>query len=551
MNAFLMRHGLSLLLISIFSVFGTQKLFTPQFNTSHDGEGHVIRMEEFHESLTDGQFPVRIAKRINYGLGYPFFTFNYPLVYYLAEGFHLSGLSVVDSFKALMILSIVVSGIGMYAFALLFFNKTASVFSSLLYIIAPYRFLNMYVRGNVAEQWGLALIPIALYTTEYSIRNKKSSVVPLGIILSLVILSHNITALISMTLIIFYMIARKGLSKRLALSVLFAILLTSFFWIPVAVEAPLTKLSELSFDYRDFFPTIREVLYSPWGFGPWKSGSFPGKMSPQIGMVHLLTGLIAVVLLLAKTARGNTMKLPDSVTAIFFAFVLLSLFLALPVSKFLWENAPFLSSVQIPWRFVGYITLGLSISGGYVMHTINRKWMKYGSFAALTVLLIYANRNHIRVNQYITYQSPFENQEVIAMSTTSKDEHMPKNAPRIFEKPNLEGDIIPSEAGTAQRTVWRSNYHQFQLDLETSAEFRDNTSYYPGWKALVDGTSTTIRPDEDEFYRLRITVPEGNHTVEFFLTEPWYRKLANAISIGSLLSIGGRALWKKRSLYSS
>lgn len=50
--------------------------------TGHDTEGHIIRLIEFDRALNDGQFPVRWSKRLNWGLGYPFFNYNYPLNYF-------------------------------------------------------------------------------------------------------------------------------------------------------------------------------------------------------------------------------------------------------------------------------------------------------------------------------------------------------------------------------------------------------------------------------------------------------------------------------------
>lgn len=548
MTIFLRRHGVSILLIFLFSLIAVQKLFSVQFYTSHDGEGHVIRMEEFHHSFMDGHIPVRIAQRINYGLGYPFFTFNYPLVYYTAELFQQLGFSPVSSFKMLMGLSILVSGISMYAFALLFFNKPASVCAALFYIIAPYRFLNMYVRGNVAEQWGLALVPLLFFAIESSLRTKKASAIPLGVIVSLLVLSHNITAVISLVFAVLYVLWRtKGrIPKRLVVSILIAGNLTAFFWIPVFFETSQTKLSELSYDYRDFFPSLREILYSAWGFGPWKAGPFPGKMSPQIGIAHLLVGLLVVVRIARKKISGKKFQQVDRTVSVLMVFVVLSMFFSLPYSRLLWDYVPYLSMVQIPWRFIGYAVFGIAFGAGYLVYSIRKIFIRNIGIVFLVLLLLYANRNHIRVNQYIFYQSPFSEAETIAMSTTSKDEHMPLKAPRIHEMPNKNGDIIPEDAGESIRTVWRTNYHAFDLQVESDAEFRDNTSYYPGWVAYVDGSEVPIHFEDDEFHRLRVPIPKGEHTIEFFLKETWYRRVANRLSVFTVFGLIGAYIWKRK-----
>ena len=246
-----------LALLVFFSLFASQKLFTDKFYTSHDGGGHVIRMVEFDEVIREGQIPVRIAKRINYGMGYPFFNFNYPLIYYLGEAFHWMGLSFVDSFKALMILSAIIGSIGMYILVLPYFGMLSALISAIFFTIAPYKFLNMYVRGNVAESFGLALIPFTLWTVDNFVRGGKYKYQLFILTFSALILSHNITALIGIFLcIIFFLFqirnlkAKGKLIKQIVFSFIISLALTAFFWIPVIVESRLTKLVELTEDRK-------------------------------------------------------------------------------------------------------------------------------------------------------------------------------------------------------------------------------------------------------------------------------------------------------------
>ena len=148
---------------------------------------------------------------------------------------------------------------------------------------------------------------------------------------------------------------------------------------------------------------------------------------------------------------------------------------------------------------------------------------------------MYANRNHMKVNMYIPFDNPFETSEAYGPSTTSKDEHILREAPRIYQFPNINGDVIPASYGTSVRKIWKSNYHLFELNLDQNAEFRNNTLYFPVWIAKIDGREAEVRYRQDEFKRLRIAVPKGTHTVEFFFKEPWYRMLANTVSVSSLL----------------
>lgn len=539
------------LVLIIVSLFASQKLFGDTFYTSHDGQGHVIRMIEFHEAVGDGQIPVRIAKRINYGMGYPYFNFNYPLIYYLGEGFHLIGLSFVDSFKILMILSAIIGSIGMYGFTLMYFGRMGAFVCALFFTIAPYKFLNMYVRGNVAESFGLALIPLTLWAVDHFTRGGRYKYPFLIGTISMLILAHNITAVIGIVLCMAFFLFRiqkaknKGKMIRLfACSLGVSLLLTSFFWVPVVVESKLTKLVELTEDYKGFFPTLPEIIYSPWGFGLYKQGEFAGKMSPQIGIIHEVVFLIAIMLFALRVIRIRKWEEGDRFFLFFAVITAISIFLALSSSQFIWDRMYVLQVMQFPWRFIGYVTLGTSIAAGFLTSHIASNQQRGIVIVILAMLLLYANRNHIRVNQSIVFENPFEKSDIYGPSTTVKDEHMPRSAARVFSEQKSDGDVIPPDLGKSKRLTWESNYHRFEVNLSGAADFRDNSWYFPGWTARIDNKTVDLKKDS----RLLVTLPQGRYTVEFFFGETWYRKLADILSVATFISGIGILLWKKEKL---
>lgn len=551
-----LKHIFFVICIIGLSLVACSKLFSPLFYTSHDGEGHVIRMIEYDEAWKEGQIPVRIAKRINYGLGYPFFNFNYPLPYVVGEFFHLSGFSFVWSFKLLLVLSTIFAGISMYLFMLSHVGVISAFVSSTFYIFVPYRFLNMYVRGNPAESLALSLLPFLLWAIDRFIKTKGEKSGFLILFGSLFVLSHNTTVVVGLPLLFLYAGSvwyrssdRKLLLKRLLFPSLSISLITSFFWVPVIAETGLTKLSELSEDYPMFFPTFREVLYSPWGFGAFKQGIFPGKMSPQIGILHIGILLVSMVWFIFLSVRNKIQWKRDWVLIFFIVTTLTSIFFMLPVSKFVWDVVPLLRMVQIPWRFLGLGTLGCSVLAGYLMNAIHiRQSFKYIGCVITLLMLFYVNRNHIRVNLYTEFISPFSRAPTYGFSTTSKDEHMPRLAPRIHENPNPNGDVIPPDSGMSERLVWRSNYQEFNIDASQPLEFRANVSYFPGWSAVLDGKRVPILYNKDEYQRLRIEVLSGTHKVIFRFGEPWYRLLADIVSLGTAVYLIGMTFWNKRKI---
>src|SRR3989339_353231 len=102
---------ISLIFLTLFSLWITRDLFRPEFFRSHDALYHVVRLDQFHQALLGGQFPVRWAPDLLNGLGYPLFVINYQLPYYVAETFHLLGLSLFAAIKAVLILSVLASAL--------------------------------------------------------------------------------------------------------------------------------------------------------------------------------------------------------------------------------------------------------------------------------------------------------------------------------------------------------------------------------------------------------------------------------------------------------
>jgi len=543
--------AVSILIIILSALFASSKLLGTSFYTSHDGEGHVIRMIEYDEALHDGQLPVRMTKRINFGLGYPFFNFNYPAPYAIGQFFHELGLSFVSSFKVLMFLGTLLGGLSIFLFMRGHVDVLPSLVSALFYIFVPYRFLNMYVRGNPAENFALGLLPLLLWTVDRIISTQGKNYMLFVLVGSLFVLSHNTTVLMTAPLIGIYFFLRltkkntvQKILRACVISVFLIALVTSFFWAPVFVETRLTKLAELSEDYVTFFPTLKEVIYSPWGFGAYVQGVSPGKMSPQIGLVHILMFVGSVFLLLIGLFQKK--KEHVKVMVFFIGIAAIALFLMLPISRVVWDTIHLLRFVQIPWRFLGIIAFCIACLAGFVVQIVKvPTYIKWIGCVLLVCMLVYANRNHIRLNQNMVFTNPFDSSAVYGPSTTSKDEHMPKSAPRIYTAPDPNGTIIPDVVGKSIRTTWITNEHTFNVSMGSKGMFRDNTSYFPGWIAKVDGKETNIRYAEDEYARLRVFVPEGTHTVEFVFTEIWYRKIFDIVSLVSFTAFGIWILVKK------
>src|SRR3989344_4308558 len=138
-------------------------LINPGLYQIHDDQ-QIARLFLFDQAIKAGQFPVRWVDELGFGFGYPLFNFYPPLVYFLGELFHLLGFGFIDSTKLVFATSIFASGIAMYIFARSLWDRLPSLVASAFYIFLPYRALDIYVRGALAESFSFVWLPLILWS---------------------------------------------------------------------------------------------------------------------------------------------------------------------------------------------------------------------------------------------------------------------------------------------------------------------------------------------------------------------------------------------------
>lgn len=148
-----------ILFLLLLSFPAVRTLLQPGGYTSHDLTHHVVRQISMDRLLSEGQFPPRWSGELNNGYGYPVFLFNYPLPAMAGEIFQKIGFGFVDSVKAVLFLSMVISAIGMYLFLKeLLGLKLAAFLGAVFYLYTPLRFSGVYVSAAVGSVLALGIV---------------------------------------------------------------------------------------------------------------------------------------------------------------------------------------------------------------------------------------------------------------------------------------------------------------------------------------------------------------------------------------------------------
>jgi uncharacterized membrane protein len=510
-----------------FAIF-LSPLLTQHFYQSHDGEAHVARFAAYYQAFSDGQIIPRWAGNLNFGYGTPIFIFYYPLPGYLASFIHLLGINFQDTFKILMAISFILTIACFYLWAKTFLKKEIAILGALFYGLAPYHFLDLYVRGDVAEMMAFVFVPLVFWTIEKFIKTKKLLFLVLGgVFYAACILSHNGVSLMFSPVFLLYLLVRSQNRKiflQLVVLLILGLLLSAFFWLPALYEGKYTNAKLFIGNmFKDHFPSFFQLIVPNWGFGPDVNKT--GGLSPQLGLLY-----VGFVIASCKLWFGyhKQKKLLGFWLFVFFS----ALFIILPISGFVWQHFPLLRLYEFPWRFVGLASFAASVLACFVMERIKDKKI----LIVLLLVLILTSLPLIRVEKFISksdsYYSNFSGTTYYHGEAnpiwTAGDPH------KQAEKPV---EIIKGK-GTVNNIEKKSQLHEYTVSTKEVLGIVDNTHYFPGWQVTVDGKKVPIQ-FQDPNYRGLITydVSPGKHNVKVNFTESPIRKIANIATIFAIIFV--------------
>jgi len=376
------KNILVILLLLVTSLTYFRMLKTGMFSTQ---DFHLFRLYEFDQCVKNFQIPCRWAADAGLGYGEPLFNFYGQAVYWFGELFYLLGFSFINSIKTVFVVSLAGSALSMFYLAKKIWNDNVSAFiSGVLYVFAPYRAVDVWVRGALPEAFGFVLLPLILLSIE------TGSLVWFSVFLSLLILTHNLSVLMFIPIIIVWIVYRKF--WKAFLGGLLSLLLSSFYILPVLFESKFIDIKSTIqgyFDFHNHFATSTELFISNfWGYGASVWGP-KDDLSLAVGYVQWLIPLGVLLFLLFKKEVKKYKQF-----LILFLLGWFYLFLTHNKSTWVWEAFPLLPYVQFPWRFLGAIVFCFSLASGLLVILFNKQ--KSWLLVLVTLLVVVLNVGFFR-----------------------------------------------------------------------------------------------------------------------------------------------------------
>jgi len=531
--------------------------------TATDAELHIFRIAEVGYSLKAGDLYPRWAANFYHGYGYPIFNYYAPLTYHLGNWLTLFRPDrAVAGAKAIFIGSALIGAVGAYLLGREFGHRGGGLLGAATFAFSPYIMLiNPHVRGDLAEVFALALVPWVLWSWERLWSDGGKGIFALAVLsASAVILSHNLTGLTTMLLLIalsvwqWLIVKRYGRFGWALLAGILSVAVTAFFWLPFVLERQYIQLNVAGdghYDFRNHFVLLKELLSFVRPFD-WRAAT----ITPPMTVGPLLLCYASVGLAVALWRREQLRELAFYAMSSLFCFWLIT-----ESSRFLWELIPGMQFYQFPWRFLGPLAallIPLVASLGNIALPAKFYGALLSGFFGLLFLFTLPSLYPIPWNTDFAPVTPIAllDHELQGRwrGTTSTNDFVPTTVTMIpgpqkslldsYRNPpidrvnryTLSSDVTVSVIAAA------ANRNAFITYAANKFLLRLYLFYFPGWTAYVDGQKVPIKIADPEGF-VTVWIPAGDHEVELRFEDTPPRTLG-WITAGIGLTIFLIALWR-------
>ncbi|MDA1079261.1 MAG: 6-pyruvoyl-tetrahydropterin synthase-related protein [bacterium] len=550
MRRLLVANALLLILVA-----SSWPLFHSGFFRVHDYT-HGARIAEMTRAVTDGHIPPQWSQNFGYGYGMPLYLFYAPLPYYFgAFVFWLFG-SILFSVSSVFFLANLLTIVAAYYLGKRLFGSIGALLLSALITLAPYRAVNVFIRGAISEAWGIAASVWMLLGLVLVLQKHRHGWVVLALSTAGLLLSHNLITMIFLPFFtlfaLVFIVYKKAWKQAITTlgSTLLGVGMAAYYILPAFLEKSLTQVEGRIlthyFDFHLHFLYLRQLITPYWGYG----GSVWGpvdEISFFLGY-GMLTGFVLVAAAVFQTIRKKKNVRSYQLMLAVFSFLLGCVALLMTTEKtlFIWDQVEVLRFVQFPWRFlsVAIIFLSLAITSGVM--TLRGRVLKIVITGFLVILLL-SNARYFRPESYLAdpeqLYSADESQIAESMSGILPD-FMPESfdetaVPVNFSKVVID-PTLPQESELVNRVHEKLVFATFTDETELTFAIAD----FPGWQVEIDGKRVGHQKSAEGL--LQVTVPTGSHLVGVLFLPTPIRTWANGISVVSILVLFGIMLHRER-----
>lgn len=506
------KEIINYILIIIASIIISIPLANKSLNIYRDdGIQHICRIIGTEQTLADKQFLPMIMSNLCNNFGYSWNIFYSPLTAYMSVMFRIFNFSYVNCLKLCMFVIVLLSGLTMYKLTLrITKNKKLATLASIIYILAPYRITDMYIRTALAELASFIFIPI-VFEGLYIIVNEEKKSYKLALGAEGLILTHQVIAMYTAIICFAYLIVffkklkSKTVLKNIGVNLLFCILMTSFYWVGLLQHY-------LNTSYEVFVPgrmEREEVLI----FYKAKFSQLFITNSEQT-MIYAI-GLLSVIGLVLTPIAYK--KIPEEYKKTYMFFLIAGIILiGMTLSIFPFEKLPqALTMLQFTFRLFTFTSFFFAfvVATNFVILIKNFKTLDVVVLLTISILLLLPYKSKLDFNlkdneeRLINGVRITENTGRVHAGMASM-EYLPTKAFKNLKYiANRKDEVIVldnDEAVISDYTKQASNMNCKISNINKETTIELPYIYYLGYRVYANGQEITYTESDNGFIQINI-----------------------------------------------
>ncbi len=559
---YIREHKLLILKLCGMILLVSCPLLVKGINVGHDLTFHLMRIEGLAEELRNGVFPVKLSSLWMDGYGYPVSVFYGDLLLYIVAVLRIIGFTVITAYKSYVLLINAGTVIIAYVcFKKVFKDSDAALLTAFAYTTAGYRIVNIYVRAAVGEYSAMMFFPVValavyqFYTLdakEWKAYQRYALVLALG--MTGVIGSHILSVeVVFFTLAVLCIVLWKSTLKKYVfrgylLAVIETIVLNMYFIVPFL---DYYRNADVHAGRAvDYIKTIQWYgAYIGQYFSFFKNMFGSGAIDPT-ERLSLTPGLpLMAVLMIAAViwVKGKATK----ETKLYFCFSVFLLFLA--SNSFPWNHLTLncrlinlIAQVQFPWRYLGIASVFLTLLLGNIWGLVKKEESCRKGFYVLTVgscfiMMLFYISNYSDEAWMIYYYDTAE----ISTYSQHGGEYL-----RIEAEPgDFSGEIVHRNMQKVQLLSREGTHMELYCESSESEGIVELPMLnYKGYR-VTDEYGKRYEITDSKNALIQFTLPAGfSGEVMIDFVEPWYWRLAEAVSLIAVIMIAADNMLRYRSL---
>lgn len=514
---FLKSNRLYLLIIFFVSlIIVGPLLFSDQMTWTHDGLYHYINISAMNNNIDVSSFKFfadkvigTIAYDFGWGSGIFYPSFAYYLAVYLFKFLNIFGItSIFTILKICDFLAILLAGIFMFVFCKkLFRNNLAALVSSIIYITFPYFFIDVFVRGALAEMFLFMFLPIVFLGLEYLFEEDYKHfyiffiIGYVGSINCHLVLSVYLTIFVILFLLLnFKKLWNKKTISSLCIGALIIFGLCAPFIIPLLQHT-------INGDYTIYIDglsyTVDNVLKTTIGLKDYFSLNKPLAWTGELTFTISITAFVCLIFTLVnfkKIAKDSTMR-------VYLILVFVTIFMLSPI--FPWKYIPkILLNIQFVWRLELFLSFFVCIGAGYIFVIIKQKFAKIAAIVTIVISLVWM----FSFNKMVIMQNYNENEIDMSRQGPATLFYIPAASYKNLEYVQNRSEDVIVKRGKADIYDVIDDTPYLEFNVKTDGATLELPRYYFfGYEITLNGKK--IKYIENKMGFMQINVKEGGRII--------------------------------------